>query len=625
MSIDTNLYEKNLNFLRDNIPNLYKILDNIELKRSVLSEARSGSYTLTYKVSGNDYFIHSKYDPIKESVKLLDKIDFKADHILVFGIGLGYQLPQIIKAKSSLARVLIVEPEIEFVKQSMYVIDWVKLLKRNDFFFVFGTNFDEIADMVHEFINISVFDKLEQVELSSETRLLKPFFDKAKEVVNNEIKSNLLDFKTTLAENYLVARNIIDNFPFILKSRPMVSLKDGFQKVPGIIISAGPSLDKNIQYLKQIQNRAMLISVDTALKPLLSRSINPHFTAIADPSYKNYLHLQGLEKKIENFIIAETAISAQIYKDFHKDIFTASIGKPLVRIIEENSTEFGSIDAWGSVISFAMNFAVYLGLDPIVFVGQDFAFSSMRNHCRKTSWEEARIVYSSNLEGLQRFEKKSISGNRKILEVKDVFGNNTFSSERLLLYKNYLVREINKNKNITFLNATEGGVLTEIPNLTLREVIKKYVFNREEIDIEEIKNISPIEMSADLSQTRLLFGSKTKFFKNYKNKINQLIKDLGDISKLSDQDLLELIKRAEIVKNSLYGVPQNGDIVESWARGPIFHLIKKLNAIEMNSKQFDRNYLLENAKVYREYFVAVEPVIKDVVDHFKIATKKIKE
>jgi len=40
-------------------------------------------------------------------------------------------------------------------------------------------------------------------------------------------------------------------------------------------------------FLKQIQNRGVLISVDTALKPLLSRNIQPHFTAIADPSYKN--------------------------------------------------------------------------------------------------------------------------------------------------------------------------------------------------------------------------------------------------------------------------------------------------------------------------------------------------
>ncbi len=625
MGIGKKLYEKNLNYFRDNFSNLYEALDKLELKRSTISEARDGSFTLTYNVSEKDYYIHSKYNPLKESVKLLDSIDLKADHIVVLGMGLGYQVEQILKAKSAFTRVLVIEPEFEFVKQSMFTVNWGKLLKRSDCFFVFGTNFDEIANIVHDFISITTFEKLEEVELSSEVRLLKSFFDRAKEVITNEVKTNLLDFKTLLAENYLVPRNIMNNLPYILKSKAALSLKNKFKKVPGIIVSAGPSLDKNILYLKQIQNRGIIISVDTALKPLLSRSIQPHFTAIADPSYKNYLHLQGLENKVENYIIAETGISTPIYEDFHKKTFSMSIGKPLVRIIEENSREFGYIDAWGSVISFAMNFGVFLGLDPIVFVGQDFAFSNMRNHCRHTSWEERKVIYSSNLEELQRFERKSISGNRKIISVKDVFGNKTFTSERLSLYKNYLVREINKNKEISFINASEGGILTEIPSLSLREVIKKYIFNREEFDIEKIKNVESIEKTIDIKKLDSFLNRKIKFYKNYGNKINSIIKDLKNVSKLPDKEILELLKRVEFIKNSLYAVPQNGDIVEMWSRAPIFHLLKKLTSIEMNFKHIDRDYLLKNAEIYKDYFIAIEPLLIDIIDHFKGAIKKIKK
>ena len=624
MVMDKKIYEKNLNFLKDNLHGLYDIIDKLETKRSLLSNAKDGSYTMSYNISGNNYSIHSKYNPHRESIKLIDSADLKADHMVVFGMGLGYQLEQILKNKAPLTRVLILEPEIEFVKQSMFVLDWTKILGRNDFYFVFGTNLDELANVVHDFISITVFDKLEHVELASEVRLLKPFFDKAKVVIDNEVKSNLLDFKTLLAENFLVPRNIMNNLPLILKSRAALSLNNKFTKVPGIIISAGPSLDKNILHLKQIQNRAVLISVDTALKPLLSRNIQPHFTAVADPSYKNYLHLQGLENRIDNFLIAETGISAQIYKDFYKNIFTASIGKPLVQIIEENSCEFGTIDAWGSVISFAMNFGVYLGLDPIIFVGQDFAYTNMRNHCRKTSWEDEVVVYSSNLENLQRFERNSISGNRKIIEVSDVFGNKTFTSERLSLYKNYLVREINKKKGVTFINASEGGILTEIPNQTLREVIKKYIYNTEVIDVEKIKKIDPIEKNIDIKKMILFLNSKIKFYKNYRNKVSNSIKELKNEKTESVENLIEVLKKAESVKNSLYSIAQNGDIVEMWSRSPIYHLIRKQKNIEMNFKQIDRSYLEENAQIFKEYFVAIEPVIIDIMDHFKGAIQKIK-
>ncbi len=39
------------------------------------------------------------------------------------------------------------------------------------------------------------------------------------------------------------------------------------------IVSAGPSLDKNVDELKKIQGRAMIMAVDTALKPLLKKKV----------------------------------------------------------------------------------------------------------------------------------------------------------------------------------------------------------------------------------------------------------------------------------------------------------------------------------------------------------------
>ena len=77
-------------------------------------------------------------------------------------------------------------------------------------------------------------------------------------------------------------------------------------------------------HLKKIRGRALLITVDTALKPLLKRSLQPHFTAMGDPSHKNYLHLQGTENGLEHFIAAEAGIAHRVFEDFHDKIFTLS-------------------------------------------------------------------------------------------------------------------------------------------------------------------------------------------------------------------------------------------------------------------------------------------------------------
>lgn len=43
----------------------------------------------------------------------------------------------------------------------------------------------------------------------------------------------------------------------------------------GIVVAAGPSLNKNINELKKAKGKSLIIAVDTALKPLLRAGIVP--------------------------------------------------------------------------------------------------------------------------------------------------------------------------------------------------------------------------------------------------------------------------------------------------------------------------------------------------------------
>ena len=56
--------------------------------------------------------------------------------------------------------------------------------------------------------------------------------------------------------------------------------KEGY---PAFIVSAGPSLDKNIDMLKEVKGRGMIMAVDTAIKPLLKKGIVPDIVASVDP------------------------------------------------------------------------------------------------------------------------------------------------------------------------------------------------------------------------------------------------------------------------------------------------------------------------------------------------------
>lgn len=616
------IYEENLNFFEKKFPDLRKYLEAVPEGKCKTETAKNGALTLVYTHNDTPYYLHSKYNPQAESAKIIANKNTAASNIVVLGLGLGYHLEKILETKNRPSRVLLIEPEPEIIKHSLKTLDWAKLLKRNDFFYAFGTDFNEIIGKVQSFINIITFDTLEFIELPSETRILGPFFAKARELIENEIKTNLYDFRTRLAESYMLPRNVLKNLQWILKTRASARLKNSFPNTPGFIVSAGPSLDKNVLHLKKIRGRALLITVDTALKPLLKRSLQPHFTAIGDPSHKNYLHLQGTENDLEYFIAAEAGIAHRVFRDFHDKIFTLSVGKPVVRLIEENSEPVGTLEAWGSVISIALELAVYMGLDPIVFVGQDFAFTDTRNHCRGTSWEDNKREYSSDLDQLQRFEKQSISGNKKVVETQDIHGNKTFTSERLALYKNYLARLTNKYPHIRFINATEGGIFSEIPHIPLYDVIKRFVYGKPVIDFNGVRGLPTLGKKENIKRLKTFFNIKIAFFKDYLEKVNQVLQSLEEIETFSRETVFPLLNDSEGVKDYLYAVPQNGEIVEMWSVSPIYHFLRQFKKIE--HQQLNDTYFKENIKLYKTYFHNIKPVLEDIVARFKETSEKLR-
>ncbi|MCP4149444.1 MAG: motility associated factor glycosyltransferase family protein [bacterium] len=608
------IYDENLVFIKQFNEALYKIVTSIPHRTFNLVPSKAGPLTMTYKQNNQDYYIHSRYNPHAEAAKLVQKANLNADHIIVFGLGAGYLLEAIMAAKSPNCRVMLVEPEPEIIKLATNTFNWRNIFDRPDFFFCLGSDMNKLGESLDAFINVATFEKMEVIELPSEVRFLKKFFSAAREQIDNDVKSILYDFKTRLVEDSLVPLNILKNIGGVLQTRPIKPLENIFAGKPGFIVSAGPSLDRNVLMLKKIRNRGVIICVDTALKPLLKRGIEPHFVVTADPSYKNYLHLQGTESLLKYFLVSDTAISSRVYEDFKKSIYSVSLGKPLFKMIEENIGEIGEIDAWGSVISLALNLAVYLGLDPIVFLGQDFAFSDMRNHCRGTSWEDSWLEGSRDLAMLQRKEQKSIGGIKKVTELPDIYLEKTITSDRLMLYKNYLVKTFATLPGKKIINATEGGILNEIENKKLHRVMSEYVYGKDAIDFQPLFEVPVIHNAQNKKQLTTFFKAKSSFFKKYRKKLKELIPQLESAANLTIQSAAHLLVECEKVKDQLYANVKNGEILEMWSQGPIYAFLKGSNPLE--GQMLNEENLPQYVAIFKEYFTSLTPLLNRIIDSF---------
>lgn len=582
-------------------------------QRTELLRSKSGHLTLVYRTQTGEKLLHSRYDPLREAQTYAQSLTGDWDHLILMGLGIGYHVLPLLDSKTTKQRILIYEPDPAIFSASLHVIDWGRLLSsRDDLFLVIGHDERTLAEEVQRFFSLSSYQKLEVSGFPGEKSLFPELFKQVEASIDSQIRTLFYDFKTRLAEGGMTSQNILRNLPHILNTRPVRSLGNLFQGSPGIIVSAGPSLDDNILLLKRVKDRGVIIAVDTALKPLLARGIQPHFTVTADPSHKNYRHLLGTEGRIQHYLLAESAVSTQVFQDFSNQIFTVSIGKPLLNFCETATGPIGELEAWGSVISLAFSFALHLGLGPITFIGQDFAYTHMRNHCRHSSWEEALLLENPSLESLQRFERQSISG--QMIEKKDLFDQPIYSSDRLVLYKDYLARMLTAVSDRPIFNSSEGGILREVPFLPLELFLRRSLPNRNRLDFSVLERIPVIGSSGSKEALKRIFTAQIRFLKKYDRKLHHMNE------RLSEEELIPtaaLLDELEVLKQTLYRQEEHGNLVEMWSQFPIYSFLNGQKTLPSESEGI--RYRKKLVALYRVYFRSLSTQLSHMIRAFENA------
>jgi hypothetical protein len=187
------------------------------------------------------------------------------------------------------------------------------------------------------------------------------------------------------AGRYLL--HTLSNAPRIARESDVRALEGLATGMPAIIAAAGPSLDANVHDLSPVRDRAILISCDTAARPLLSLGIEPDFIVGADPSRANAAHLASLPASAA-WLVAEGSLHPSALTPFeHRTFFfNVSPHHPWPWLASVGLDRM-TLATWGSVATSCFSLAMLMGCDPIVFIGADFAFTGGRPYCRGTSFE----------------------------------------------------------------------------------------------------------------------------------------------------------------------------------------------------------------------------------------------
>jgi hypothetical protein len=317
---------------------------------------------------------HSPYDPRREAEKFATTFQVqKADVVMVFGWGLGYLADSLLPRLKPSARVVVFEPDSELFKLSR---------RPNDHRFRFVTG-PELCQFFDNWMleGCQETDEFLWMIWPAAARLHGSVVD----LLTTNFKTRLRDRAANLLTHFnngaKYFQNALANFEY-QTSADAGSLFERFKNVPLVLVSAGPSLDRNIHELRGMENRCFLLSVDTALRPLLAAGITPHAVISADPSELNARHITGVIPE-STWLVAEQAVQSSVLQSAARRMLFS------VRVFPDPLlAKFGmaksTLQVWGSVATAALDLAWRMGANPIIFAGQDFAYSWDREYARNT-------------------------------------------------------------------------------------------------------------------------------------------------------------------------------------------------------------------------------------------------
>ncbi|GAB6038225.1 hypothetical protein JCM15519_27840 [Fundidesulfovibrio butyratiphilus] len=146
-----------------------------------------------------------------------------------------------------------------------------------------------------------------------------------------------------------------------LTSGTLTDLTGACAGYPAILCAAGPALTDSVDFVRRNRDRAVVIAVNNALKPLLRAGVEPHFTVINDTSVESERSFADLAKLTHCVLVAHCQ-SCSGRGAFAKTYFFGNFpGQPFPRR--------ASLLLHGSVITTAFSLAELLGCSQAVLAG----------------------------------------------------------------------------------------------------------------------------------------------------------------------------------------------------------------------------------------------------------------
>lgn len=310
----------------------------------------------------------------------------------------------------------------------------------------------------------------------------------ADETSQNSKNTKYIEFQTEFTnafKNHKVNKNTIrffskrwlmqglHNLPAVAEHATLSHLKEKFIDTPLVIISPGPSLDGNIDLLKQLKGKALLMAPAQSAMALCRAGVIPDAIVVADPADFIYV-MEGFPIETIEILLLGVACHPSFYERFKGKIVTFNVNSGIDNWISDIFDDTALVGSGGSVATAIFNMGLYLQCNPVILVGQDLALTDGKQYCSnsadgnmsvKLNPEGDAFIYDNVSPGYELLLENAGTNSRtrrdKVLTLPGYYGGTVLTKQDYAVFhaefENLAETENAKSNPIRLLNCTEGG------------------------------------------------------------------------------------------------------------------------------------------------------------------------
>ncbi|MSR42011.1 MAG: DUF115 domain-containing protein [Phycisphaerales bacterium] len=424
----------------------------------------------------------SRHAPREEAEQIAARVDLREKATtVVLGFGFGYHIAALATRVLRSGLIVVLEPDFALLRAVLERIDHSAWLSASNVFIFDGS--EETSVFVDRLGGSEAILTMgvHILEHPPSRQRLGNSPKKFLECMTELVRGARMTVSTALVRSTQTIQSVFRNARPYVGGAGLAPLKGIAQGRLGVVVSAGPSLRRNLHLLAQpgVRDRCIIIAVQTVLKPLLKEGIRPHFVASLDWHRISKRFFEGLQHEdvCDTTLILDPQANPVVAHSYagpvrcigasHFDKLLGPLAKPK-----------GDLPAGATVAHLCYQIARYLGCDPVALIGQDLGFTDGLYYARGTAIDEVWAPELNPFNTIENLEWTRIVRHRQHLrKLEDVHGRPIYTDAQMESYlqrfEGFFLQD--KRRGLTTIDATEGGVRkagTDI--VTLEQTLSQY-------------------------------------------------------------------------------------------------------------------------------------------------------